>query len=105
MSDGDWCLAISGDDDSADIYFYRFDGDSTESTDDPQYIEPSAGAGCWVLANIHTIALTGEGDDHYLNVGQSAQPSNPSDGDCFYDTDIQDWCCYNGASWDCVSLD
>ena len=107
MADGDWTIVIEEAGASSDVYIYIYDADADcSSADGLLEIEPeAAGTDCWHLAIFHLASLVGEGADKFINVGQSAEPTGPADGDCFYDTDVQDWCCYNGAGWDCVSLD
>ena len=96
------------DDDYYDNYQrdYRYDDDSTETHDGTTVIEPASGTGRWILANIHTISLTGEGSEHYFNVGSATAPSNPSEGDCYYNTTTEQLCCYDAgdAAWECVQL-
>ena len=107
MVDGDWTIVIEEAGASSDVYIYIYDADADcVSVDGLLEIEPEAvGTDCWHLAIFHIASLVGEGADKFINVAQSAAPAAPVDGDCYYDTDDQDWCCYNGAGWDCVTLD
>lgn len=102
MVDGDFVLAIDGDDISADIYFYRFDADSTETTDDPKYIEPSSGDGCWVLSSFHTFGFYSEVDDgdHYIDIGNTGNLNlgSRADGRCWYDKTDNRLECYDGTN-------
>lgn len=106
MSDGDWTTVLEEDADSSALYFYGYDSTACSPAADGTLRIDGSGGGCWYLVPIHVLAIVGEGSDKYINVAQSAEPSNPSDGDCYYDTDVNDWCCWDGSStWDCVSLD
>jgi hypothetical protein len=37
--------------------------------------------------------------EHFINVADTEPPAAPADGDCYYDTDTNDWRCYNGSAW------
>jgi hypothetical protein len=42
---------------------------------------------------------------YYINVGNTADPAAPADGDCQYNMTTNLWKCYNGATWDSTLLE
>jgi len=110
MADGDWTIVIEENGASSDVYIYIYDADADcSSADGLLQINGTAATDCWHLAIFHIASLIGEGVDKFINVGQSATPGGtPVDGDCYYDTGGTpngQWCCYNGAAWECIDLD
>jgi len=109
MADGDWTIVIEENGASSDVYIYIYDADADcSSADGLLQINGTAATDCWHLAIFHIASLVGEGADKFINVGQSASPAAPVDGDCYYDTGGTpngQWCCYNGAAWECIDLD
>ena len=109
MADGDWTIVIEEAGASSDVYIYIYDADADcSSADGLLQVNGTAAGDCWHLAIFHLASLVGEGADKFINVGQSSSPASPVDGDCYYDTDGNpngQWCCYNGAAWECIDLD
>jgi hypothetical protein len=112
INDGDVTFVLIMDGTTAEFYVYVFDDDSGASESSPEIIEPDDAGGSngrWILAEMYAAAVVGSAadGDRYINVGNSTAPTSPSDGDCYYNTADNDWCCYNTSSglFECVSLD
>lgn len=108
LTDGDGAIVFTLSSETATGYMYIYDDDGTNTTSSPERIAPTSGGGAWHLINFYAQAVdSGSADgESYVNVSNSTDfTGTPNDGDCYYKRDDNDWCCYNGSSWNCISLD